>query len=481
MRVPFVFVEVDNSRAGSSIGTLPYKALIIGQKLSSGAMAANTFERVTSPAQAAIKAGVGSMLHRQAIAWFKNNSTTEVYLGALDDAVGTAASGSVAFTGPATESGAINCYIGGERIAVGVAVSDAADDIAAALSAAINARTDLPVSAEINGSASEQVDLTFAHDGEVGNSLDIRFNYYDGESFPAGVAATIAPLASGAINPDVTGLLAALGDEWFHIFAMPYTDASTLADMEAELVDRFGPLRMIDGVCFTATAANHSTAGTLGDSRNSPHVSIVGTNNSPTPVYEYAAAIAAKVAYHGEIDPARPFQTLVLSNVMQPAVSDQWTLQERNLLLYDGISTTRPAAGGAVIIENLITTYKENSSGAPDESYLQVNTLLTLMFIRYDFRNYILQKYPRHKLANDGTRFGPGQAIITPKVGKAEAIARFREWELLGLVENVDQFKAELVVERSASNPNRLDFLLPPDLINQFRVAGIQIGFLLQG
>jgi hypothetical protein len=38
--------------------------------------------------------------------------------------------------------------------------------------------------------------------------------------------------------------------------------------------------------------------------------------------------------------------------------------------------------------------------------------------------------------------------------------------EELGLVENFDQFKTDLVVERNASDPNRLDFLLPPDIIN---------------
>lgn len=91
----------------------------------------------------------------------------------------------------------------------------------------------------------------------------------------------------------------------------------------------------------------------------------------------------------------------------------------------------------------------------------------------------MLNKYPRHKLADDGTRFGAGQAVITPKIGKAEAIAKFREWEELGLVENADQFKRDLIVERNATDRNRLDFMLPPDLINQALVFGTQIGFLL--
>ena len=82
-------------------------------------------------------------------------------------------------------------------------------------------------------------------------------------------------------------------------------------------------------------------------------------------------------------------------------------------------------AGGTVHLQRVITTYKVNAQGAEDISYLDVNTPLTLAYLRYDFRNYILRKYPCHKLANDGTRYGAGQAVITPKVGKAEAVAPF--------------------------------------------------------
>lgn len=481
-RVPFVFAEFNNSFASQGPVQLAYKGLLIGQILATATIAANTYARVTSPEGAAVLAGEGSMLHRMALAWFANDNTTEVYIGALaDDVAGVAAAGSILFAGPATAAGTIVLYIGGERLTVGVASGDTADDVATAVAAAITAETSLPVTAAVNGVNTDTVDITFRHKGAVGNSYDIRLNYYDGEALPAGITATITDMAGGATNPDMSALLAALGDEWFNILALPYTDANSLTDLEAELSDRFGPLRMIDGVAFTATNDDLSTAGTLGDSRNSPHVSIVGTNQSPTPVFEYAAAVAAIAAFYGQIDPARPFQTLALSRILAPAKADRWTNQERNILLYDNIATTRVDAGGNVVVERLVTTYSESASGAPDTSYLDVNTLLTLMYIRYDFRAYILNKYPRHKLANDGVRIGPGQAVMTPKVGKAEAVVKFRQWEELGLVENFAQFKSDLIVERNLTDPNRLDFFLPPDLINQFRVAGVQIAFLLQG
>ena len=74
---------------------------------------------------------------------------------------------------------------------------------------------------------------------------------------------------------------------------------------------------------------------------------------------------------------------------------------------------------------------------------------------------------------------GTGQKVITPAVGRTEAVAWFREQEAAGLVEGFDAFRDGLVVERNASDRQRLDFLLPTDTVNQLRVIGAQLSFLL--
>ncbi|WP_269090163.1 phage tail sheath C-terminal domain-containing protein [Photorhabdus laumondii] len=88
------------------------------------------------------------------------------------------------------------------------------------------------------------------------------------------------------------------------------------------------------------------------------------------------------------------------------------------------------AAGNVVQIERMITMYRENSFGDPDPSYLDVETIATLSYLRYSTRVRITQKYPRHKLANDGTPFSAGQAIVTPSVIRTELLALFTEHEL---------------------------------------------------
>lgn len=482
LRVPFVAVEFDGTRAQQGPALLAYRALIVGQKLAAGTAAADSLVRVTSVDQVITLAGRGSMLHRQALAWFAANKATEVWLGVLaDNAGGVAATGTIVVSGPATATGSIVLYLGGERITVGVNSGDASTAIATAIGAAINAALDLPVTASV---ATSTVTLTFRHKGIVGNSYDVRHSFRDTESLPAGVGLTITALGgvvAGTLNPVLTTLIAAASTMWFQIVTHPYTDTTSLTAIEAELASRFGPMRAMDGLAITSMTGNFSAHTSLGGTRNSPHSIIVAQPGpSPlTPPMEFAAEVAAVIASAGAIDPARPFQTLSLSRALAPAETSQWTPSERNLFLFDGISTTRRTAGGGVALERMITTYQTSPAGADDTAYLDATTMLTLLYLRYSFRARMQLKYPRHKLANDGTLFGSGQAVITPKLGKAEAITWFREMEELALVEGFDQFKRDLVVERNVSDPNRLDFLLPPDLINGLLVTGAQIQFRL--
>lgn len=479
LRVPFVGVEFDSSRAQQGPALLAYQGLIIGQKLVGGAAAADSLVRVTSVDQAITAGGRGSMLHRMALAWFASNKSTPLWLGVLaDNGAGVAAQGTITVTGPATATGTIALYLGGERVTVGVTSGDVQNTIATNIAAAINAALDLPITAS---PATNVVTWTFRHKGVVGQSYDVRHSFRDGEALPAGVTLAITGTTAGTTNPVLTTLIANMADLWFQVWAHPYTDATSLTAIETELASRAGPMRAQDGQAITSIAGNFSAHTSLGGGRNSPYSEIwAQPGASPLiPPMEFAAEIAAVIALAAQADPARPMQTLALTRAIAPAETDQWSLDERNLFLFDGISTTRRTAGGGVALERAITTYQTSPSGADDTAYLDATTMFTLMYLRYSFRVRMQAKYPRHKLANDDTRFGSGQAVITPKGGKAEAVAWFREMEALGLVEGFDQFKRDLVVERNVSNPNRLDFLLPPDLINGLQIVAAQIQFRL--
>lgn len=487
IRVPFMFVEFDPSRAFQGPSILAYKVLMIGQLLSTGSKylvgsnAVGPF-RVTSADQAGFYFGAGSQIHRMAKFWFANNRVTPMYVIALKDNGSTKAAGTFAFTGPSTAAGTLYAYVCGELIQVAISVNDSATAIGDNLVAAITAKTYLPVTAvNVTGT----VTFTAKNSGTVGNEIDIRINYNEGEILPTGVGCTVTGMAGGSTDPTIQDAINLLSDEWYNIIIGNLTDTTSLTAIENELSSRYGPLRMIDGLYIASKRGTLSALSSFGNGRNSPHVSIISSGGvigvgGPTWTIEKAAAYGAQLSYEGQIDPARPFQRLQMVGVLAPAVSERFDILERNSLLYDGISTDSITADGRVLIERAITMYQKNDAGADDITYLDVNTMLTLMYLRYDFRTRILNKYPRAKLADDGVHVAPNQQIITPKIGKAEAVAIFRQWEYAGLVENISQFKNDLICQRSQADPNRLEWVLPPDLINQFMVGAASIQFLLQ-
>lgn len=477
LRTPGQYVEIDASQARRGLPVRNPRVLLLGQKLAAGAATALTLIRVASRQGAIDAFGAGSQLAQTAAVFLALNSSAEVWaLPQADDGAGVKATKTVTLTGPATAAGTLSLMIAGRRVSVGVAVDDTATEVAAAIAAAVTAHADLPVTA---GSDAGVATLTARNAGAAGNGIDVRVNYYSDEATPAGLTVAIADGVAGATDADVAAAIAVLGDEPFDIFVMPSTTAANLTALEAELADRWGPSRMLDGLAFTAYRGSQGVLASFGDGRNSPYVSCIGSKGAPNPPWEWAAAYAATVAYYGFIDPARPFQTLGLSTLAPPVEADRFTRAERELLLRDGISTFTVDAGGVVTLERAISMYQEDSAGNADTAFLDLNTLLTLSYMRWSVRLRFAQKFPRHKLASDGVPVAAGAAVVTPKVGRVELIAWARDLERAGLLENVDQFKADLVVERDASDQNRLNALIPPDLVNQFIVFAAKIQFRL--
>jgi len=477
LRTPGQYIEIDNSKALAGMVGINQKLLLIGQRLSTGTQAKNTLARVVSDRDAEEKFGQGSMLAGMLKAARACNQYTETWaVGLDDDGSGVPATGSIALSGTISSAGTLAVWIGGTRVRVAVAADDEPSDVATNLAAAINAVGTLMVTAS---AATATVTLLARNDGLCGNDIDIRCNFYSDEKLPAGLVVSITAMSTGSANPDVADAIAALSDEPFDYIVMPYTDAANLTAMETELERRWGPLKQIEGLCFSAAAGTSATLSTLGNSRNSQFVSILGTGKSPTWAPYCAAKYGAVAARYLNTDSARPLQTLKLTDMLAPARSDRFDQSERNVLLYDGISTFVVDSGGDCLIERAITTYRENASGAEDPSYLDINTMATLAYIRTQVRVRISSVYPRHKLADDDTYVAAGQAVVRPKDIRSEIIALFLSLEKEGKAEGLAQFKQDIVVERNAEDQNRVDALIPPDLVGQFRIFAGQIQFRL--
>ncbi len=477
IRTPGQFIEIDPTRAVGGIPSQARKLLVFGQRLAAGSQLANNPCRVMSGAHAAGLFGRGSQLARMVAAAKNANTSTDMWAVALDDLVaGVVASAPLTFTGAPTAPGTLNLYVAGTKVPVGVAAAETNTVTATNVAAAINANPDLPVTAT---SAMGVVTVSARHKGLCGNDIDLRVNYYDGETLPAGLQIAIVAMSGGTGNPDITAALAALGGDQYYSMVTPWTDAANMTVLETFLLGRWGPMSQKTGTAFGCVKGTYSGLTTLGAARNSSMSCLFGIVDMPISPCESAAVWGSVIEFNGAIDPARGFQTLLLPGLMAPPLKSQFTRDLRDVLLRNGISTFTCDQAGNVYIEQVITTYQTNVLGIPDVSYLKLNSVWTADAVRYATRAIIALRFPRHKLADDGTNFAPGQAIVTPSDIRAELIGLFREMEDAGLVENFDQFKNDLLVVRSTASVNQVNAVIPPNLVNQFDVFAASVQFRL--
>lgn len=480
LRVPLFYAEMDNSKAGTFQAT--YRALLIGQITNSDFADVNNAVYVSSTAQAKNKFGAGSQLAQMVEAYLNNNTSVEVYaLPIADPSAGTAATGSITVSGSKFAAGVLSLYVYDKAVQVGVSESDTAATIATAIAAAINADVDLPITA----SASEAVvTVTAKHKGVIGNDTILGLNLggeANGEETPSGLTVTINAMSGGAGNPEIDTAISNLGEEQYDFVVSGFTVASIIRALSAYMNDKTGNwsyTKQLYGHVWAAYRGTCSELQTLGKSYNDQHLSILGVYGTPSPIWAWAAGAAGSAATSIAADPARPLQTLSISGVSAPKVADRFISTERETLLKNGISTYT-VNSGTVQIERIITTYQKNAFGQADNSYLSVETLYTSAYILRKLRGVITSKYGRHKLADDGTRFGEGQAIVTPKIIRAELITAYSEMEYEGLVENAEEFKKNLVVERNLNDKNRVDVLFTPDYVNQLNIFALVNQFRL--
>jgi phage tail sheath gpL-like len=489
IRTPGTYGEVDPSRALTGLATNPHKVLILGQKIAAGTAAYDTIMAISKDGLADGFFGPGSILARMCNSFKANNPFTELHAMTLGSGIaGVQASTALDFSAAldgATFSGTetIHIMFNGTGIDFALTSGMSGGQIASLVASTINgvAYSTLPMTAAVSGiSVASMGHLAFnaVQSGTLGNYLNIRHNYYTGESFPTSFSTDLSTMtfAGGAVDPDLGDAWAVIDGERYHYIIQPYITSANLKEVEDELADRFEPLEDLQGHGFTAVRATQASATTLGNSRNSPHNTIMGVYDAPQAPEEWAAALGGVASFNLNNDVARPLHFLKLKGLLPPPVNNRFTRSERDILLYDGIATWIVDSGGNVLIERCITSYQNNALGLPDPTYLDIQTLATLGELRDQWKIRMSNRFiiPRFKLADDGFPVQPGSFVATPSTVKMEAIALFTELRNAGLIENLDDFIENIRIERDQTDVNRVNALLPPDLINQFRsLAGL--------
>lgn len=478
-----IFATEFGGSMSPKVGAMPWKNLIIGQPLSSKMSENGSLTLITSDEQADALFGAGSQLALMIKAFRKNSKSMELWaLPIADDSTSAAATGTLTFTvagsgTPATlaVNGTIRLMISGQSCPVNVAAGDSASDVAGKVVAAITAKTNLPVTAS---ASSGVVTLTAKNKGGFGNGLDIRWNHNQGETLPDGLSIALVAMANGGADPqfDDANVAQTCAGNWFNMIVIGSSEADNIAYIKEMLDVRWTAMVQQTGVmCFSLNGGNESAFTTKANTLNSQEIVLAALPKSPTSGAEKASALFGCVAPKALNDPAAPLHNWAVAGVVAPKRDDREDPDGNNRLLKSGCALMVAADDGSVFTSRIVTTYKRNAQGVQDDSFLQLETVLTLSYLRWYWNNYLAGKYAHAKLAPDGSKFGAGQQVMTPSLGKAELIACYEKWEEAGLVYDSKGFAENLVVELDPNDPYAMNFLIPVHLVKQFFVSKSKI------
>jgi len=472
-RVPGTYVEVDGSNALGAQVPEPQRILIIGYRSTTGTATQGVIFPVVGPSGGDGPAGADSQLAEMLRKFKRLNNSARVYGMGLDEAGGSAAaSGSFTFTGTVTRETSLTVRIADVRVSTLVAVNTAAAAVAAQLQTAIAGASRLPMTSSVTTNV---VTLTARHKGTAGNELTIAV-----EALPPGLTVATVQPSGGATDPDMNLAVTALDEDTYDTIVTGIASASAMLILEAEIARRWGPLVKQPGMVLAGKAGTHGQLTTYGDTRNSQFSTVIGSGKSPTPPWVWAAQAAARDAQRNDtMNPNRPRHGLTLPDCEAPAKVDMFDAAQRNLLLFDGISTFKTDKSGRVTIERLITTYQLNAAGQPDATYLAIETQRNLSRLYHEVLT-LGSKYADYLLAPDG-KDPPDQGVpmVTPKLFRGELIALNDSWIRRGLTKDATGFANALIVEINELDPERLDVNMAPRLVGGLVTLPVKISFQL--
>lgn len=459
IRKPGKYFEYNAALAVRSLPTNLQRVLIVAQMRAAGTAPVNTVVQVYDSETAAALFGRGSQAHRMVRAALNANRYAQLFvLPVADGGTGVVATATVTMAGTATAAGAITLNVAGVDLVVPVAVGDTAAVVAANVLVQLNLLVNLPTSQAVVGAV---VTLTQLNKGMVGNAHRLTAT-----SSATGITATPTAFTGGLNDPALAAALAAAFTGGHEILVVPYTTGTPLTDLRTHLISVSNPMERRPAIGVYASGGSLSAATTQAGTLNSERMTAALVKNSVTPAEEVAAAYAAVLAF--EEDPARPLNTLTLTGVTVPLIADRLSRTEQETCLANGVTPLEWGPGDLVQIVRAVTTYTLNAASVADVSWLDLTTIRTMDYCMKAWRTRVELRFPRNKLS-----------ARTPARVRSELLDVAYRLEDLEIIENVDMWKDDLVVERDSQDNNRLNAKIPVDVVNGLHIFAGRLDLIL--
>jgi len=278
--------------------------------------------------------------------------------------------------------------------------------------------------------------------------------------------SAVGVVVEGDAEPNIAAALDATALGGFTIMVPAWFSQPALTALRTHINTYTDSIEQQSIIGVAALTSTLSAATTLAASLNAGAITLAVLPGTASTARQVAAAYAAVIA--SEEDPARPLNTLVLSGIQVPAITQRLGRNEQETALANGVTPLEVGAGDVIQIVRAVSTYTKSAAGATDVSLLDLTTIRTLYYVRNACRDRIRLRFPRSKLSKK-----------TPDSVRGELLDVLKKLEELEIVEEVDANAAALVVERSEQDVSRVNASIPTDVVNGLHVFAGRIDLLL--
>lgn len=489
--VPGTYIEINFAQGPASSGGTDYSVLLMGNKLSTGTAldgyiyGPDTEVALTSEADAILLFGAGSELHRMVKRFLKVNRSSTLYCIPVAESAGNKATGTITITGTATAPSSLRVKLGDEVVESPIFTGDTPTVQAAALVAAIQAKTNWAASASNSGGT---VTLEAKQRGPRGNTLRFSARVLSACGVTVTPTASSVPFSGGTTSDSIQAALDVIAPHR-HYYIVPACDDQTQINLVANQVDAQAlPIVGIRQRAIFGSVDSLATATTVATGINKARCELVWQQSSDLTPGELAANAAAvyslfeapavpRLNFSGFGSDAVTSQSWV---VRAPSAGTAPTRTQLRSALNNGITPIGVGKAGATYLVKRVTT-RSLSGSVSDYRIRDAHKVTVCDRFADDLVTKQVAQLSGKLIGNDTPPSAPaaGANVVTPQVLKALIIGLVNEYAANSLLEDVPGTIRDIQVIREVSPTTRLSAripLNPSDILDQLGNLVDQIG-----
>lgn len=488
--VPGSYVEV-NFAQGETTGSSSQRVMLcLANKTSAGSATVDTviygpdtLIPLQTEADMIALGGVGSEAHRMFRRIAAVNRDTAVYWVFVTASAGTAASGTFLITGVASGNGNHRCWVGDEFADTAIASGDAVDTIGAAIAVSINAKTHWPVTAAYN-SGTDTVTLTAKVAGPRGNWIRFQCAITSGITTTTG-ATSDGFLTSGATADSNTAALATILSRRFYYIVSAAEDATQFGALVSQINTQAAPTTGIRQRAFAGSVDTLANATTIATGINAARAEIIWQEKGQWTPAELAANNAAFYALFEDSDNPR---TNFIGSGTDAITAQYWKVPKSRVdsaaptrasvksALNNGLSPIAVTSAGSTYLVDRITS-RSLSGATADYRIRDAHKVTICDFFADDVQAKAALQMAGKRIANDppeGAK-APGPQVATPSTFRGLIVSVLNSYANNDLLQNVEQIKAGLIVQRETNPSTRMSARVPLQPIDNFEQAAVAV------